>query len=77
MRKWKAAVGVVDDEHLTESIGGAGSWYASISVGSPSQQLEFDLDMLGADFYAVMTTAEGGSRYNTFASQSHGKIRFR
>ncbi|KPI40701.1 uncharacterized protein AB675_10838 [Cyphellophora attinorum] len=66
VRRWRPTTG--DDDHLLQAIGGDGSWYAALEVGSPPQELQFDLDMLGPDFYTVMTTSAEGSRYNTFAS---------
>lgn len=73
VRKWQSKADAVDDEHLLQSAQGDGSWYVPIAIGTPPQQLEFDLDMLSPDFYTIMTTNTGGSRYDTFASQSHGK----
>lgn len=46
--------------------------YTELLVGSPPQKLEVDIDMLSPDFYTVMTTSGKGSRYDTFASTSHG-----
>lgn len=48
--------------------------FAGLAVGEPAQSLDFDIDMLGPDFYTVMTTSGMGSKYDTFASQSHGEF---
>lgn len=50
------------------------SGYVELAVGEPAQSLDFDIDMLGPDFYTVMTTSGKGSKYDTFASQSHGEF---
>lgn len=44
-----------------------------MNVGRPPQPLEFELDMLSPDFYMLLTTSGTGSKYDTFASQSHGE----
>jgi hypothetical protein len=47
--------------------------YVTLEVGNSPQALEFDVDMLGPDFYTVMTTSGVGNRYDTFSSSTHGK----
>lgn len=49
------------------------SRYTTIDVGDPPQALEIDLDLLTPDFYTVLTTSNGGHKYNTFGSHSHGQ----
>lgn len=45
--------------------------YATMSVGQPPQALEFDLDMLSPDFFALLTTSAEGGRFDTFQSSTY------
>jgi hypothetical protein len=87
-RRWRSLGDPLDDDSLLASSEDKGAWYvfysfgpqyvltmtrfASIEVGTPPQALQFDIDMLSPDFYTVVTTSEGGSRYDTFLSSTHG-----
>ncbi len=46
--------------------------FAKVKMGQPAQEVEMELDMLLADFYAVTTTSARGSRYDDFFSGSYG-----
>jgi hypothetical protein len=44
-----------------------------MDAGDPVQSLEVDIDMLSPDWFHIMTSSDKGSRYDTFASKTHGK----
>ncbi len=73
VRKWHQMDPIIDDVSMYDGMGREGSWYASITVGSLLQNLEFQLDMLHPDFFTLMTTSGRGQRYNTTKSETHGK----
>ena len=50
--------------------------FFNLPIGDQPSFIEVDLDMLGPDFYTLLTTSEHGSRYNSFSS-SHGKYETR
>jgi hypothetical protein len=86
-RKWRLPEDPLDHDSLLASSEDRGAWFVvhqfrpsealtktrftSIEVGTPPQALQFDIDMLSPDFYTVMTSSEGGSRYDTFLSSTH------
>ncbi|KAK9455158.1 aspartic peptidase domain-containing protein [Dipodascopsis uninucleata] len=59
---------------LTEKlapIGEDGTWFANVRLGSPSQDLQFDIDMTSADFWVESTTSVRGVRFNSELSQTY------
>lgn len=48
---------------LLGEVGSPGSWFASLKIGEPSQNVDMDLNMLTADFVVVSTPSGKGSFY--------------
>ncbi|KAJ8060561.1 hypothetical protein OCU04_010876 [Sclerotinia nivalis] len=48
---------------LLGEVGNSGSWFASLKIGKPSQNVDLDLNMLTADFAVISTPSGRGSFY--------------
>ncbi|ETN43530.1 uncharacterized protein HMPREF1541_02689 [Cyphellophora europaea CBS 101466] len=69
VRKWSSGHHVIDDDYLFTAPGHDGAWYATLAIGDPPQNLEFDLDMLGPDLYTLMTTTSENTFIHSLCSQ--------
>jgi len=61
-------------DKLMGEYGREGSWYARMKVGTPSQKIQLDLDMLTRDFAITTTSSALGSKFEDFFSSTYGMI---
>ncbi|RMZ89431.1 hypothetical protein DV736_g3333, partial [Chaetothyriales sp. CBS 134916] len=73
VRRWRQKDDLIEDVGLLYGLGRDGTWFATVTVGDPPQDIDLDLDMLHPDFLTVVTTSNNGRAYNTTGSLSHGQ----
>ncbi|RMZ77809.1 hypothetical protein DV737_g4162, partial [Chaetothyriales sp. CBS 132003] len=73
VRRWRQKDELVADVGLLYGLGRDGTWFATVTVGHPPQEIELELDMLHPDFVTVVTTSNIGRTYNTTGSLTHGQ----
>lgn len=59
---------------LLGDVGLEGSWFASLRIGEPAQELDMDIDMLAADWWVLSTKSGRGSFFLDFNSRTYREL---
>jgi len=76
VRKPRRLHGTQASSTLLGDVGREGTWFASLHIGDPIQEVDMDLDMLTADWYIFSTSSGTGSFYLDFNSKTYGEPLF-